>query len=145
VTTAETAPELTVVVADDDEDIRSLIVIAVAKANLKLLADLPDGAKALAAVREHRPDIVLLDVSMPEMTGLEVTRAIRADQELATATVFILSAAVDDTAVAAGFAAGADAYMTKPFSPSTLAAQLLSLIAAQGAVPDENAPRPPAP
>lgn len=144
-TTTETAPELTVVVADDDEDIRSLIVIAVAKANLKLLADLPDGAKALAAVREHRPDIVLLDVSMPEMTGLEVTRAIRADRELATATVFILSAAVDDTAVAAGFAAGADAYMTKPFSPSTLAAQLLSLIAAQGAVPDENAPRPPAP
>jgi DNA-binding response OmpR family regulator len=143
--TLDTASELTVVVADDDEDIRSLIVIAVAKANLKLLADLPDGKKALAAVREHKPDIVLLDVSMPEMTGLEVTRAIRADRDLAAATVFILSAAVDDTAVAAGFAAGADAYMTKPFSPNTLAAQLLSLIAAQGAVPDENAPRPPAP
>ena len=139
------APDLTVVVADDDDDIRSLIVIAVAKAKLRLLAALPDGTAALAAVREHRPDIVLLDVSMPGLTGLEVTQAIRADNELAEATVFILSAAVDDTAVAAGFAAGADAYMTKPFSPSTLAAQLLTLIAAQGAVLDPAAPRPPAP
>lgn len=139
------APDLTVVVADDDDDIRSLIVIAVAKAKLRLLAALPDGTAALAAVREHKPDIVLLDVSMPGLTGLEVTQAIRADGGLTDSIVFILSAAVDDTAVAAGFAAGADAYMTKPFSPSTLAAQLLTLIAAQGAVPDLTAPRPPAP
>ena len=139
------APDLTVVVADDDDDIRSLIVIAVAKAKLRLLAALPDGTAALAAVREHKPDIVLLDVSMPGLTGLEVTQAIRADGGLAESIVFILSAAVDDTAVAAGFAAGADAYMTKPFSPSTLAAQLLRLIAAQGTVPDPGAPRPPAP
>lgn len=139
------APDLTVVVADDDDDIRSLIVIAVAKAKLRLLAALPDGTAALAAVREHKPDIVLLDVSMPGLTGLEVTKAIRADGGLTDSIVFILSAAVDDTAVAAGFAAGADAYMTKPFSPSTLAAQLLTLIAAQGAVPDLSAPRPPSP
>jgi len=139
------APDLTVVVADDDDDIRSLIVIAVGKAKLRLLAALPDGTAALAAVREHKPDIVLLDVSMPGLTGLEVTQAIRADGGLTDSIVFILSAAVDDTAVAAGFAAGADAYMTKPFSPSTLAAQLLNLIAAQGAVPDPSAPRPPAP
>ena len=139
------APDLTVVVADDDDDIRSLIVIAVAKARLRLLAALPDGTAALAAVREHKPDIVLLDVSMPGLTGLEVTQAIRADGGLTDSIVFILSAAVDDTAVAAGFAAGADAYMTKPFSPSTLAAQLLRLIAAQGAVPDPAAPQPPPP
>ena len=136
---------LTVVVADDDEDIRSLIVIAVRKANLELLADLPDGTSALAAVREHKPDIVLLDVSMPGLTGLEVTKAIRSNPDLSSAIVFILSAAVDDTAVAAGFAAGADAYMTKPFSPSTLAAQLLSLLAAQRSGPDASQLQPPAP
>lgn len=136
---------LTVVVADDDEDIRSLIVIAVRKANLELLADLPDGTAALAAVHEHKPDIVLLDVSMPGLTGLEVTKAIRSHPGVSDAIVFILSAAVDDTAVAAGFAAGADAYMTKPFSPSTLAAQLLSLLAAQKSGPDANAPQPPPP
>lgn len=136
---------LTVVVADDDEDIRSLIVIAVRKANLTLLADLPDGTAALAAVREHKPDIVLLDVSMPGLTGLEVTSAIRADAELADSIVFILSAAVDDTAVAAGFAAGANAYMTKPFSPNTLAAQLTALIASTAAGPNPALPTPPAP
>ncbi len=136
---------LRVVVADDDEDIRSLIVIAVRKANLTLCADLPDGSSALAAVREHKPDLVLLDVSMPGLTGLEVTSAIRADPEIASAMVFILSAAVDDTAVAAGFAAGADAYMTKPFSPNTLAAQLTALIASTAAGPNASLPQPPAP
>ena len=145
VSEVDTGSPLTVVVADDDEDIRSLIVIAVRKANLQLLADLPDGTAALAAVHEHRPDIVLLDVSMPGLTGLEVTKAIRSNSELAGAIVFILSAAVDDTAVAAGFAAGADAYMTKPFSPSTLATQLLQLLAAQRSGPDANAPQPPPP
>jgi DNA-binding response OmpR family regulator len=121
--------ELTVVVADDDNDIRSLIIIAVKKAGLKLKAALPDGASALDAMVEHKPDIALLDVSMPGLSGLEVARAIRQDDSLKHCLVFILSAAVDDTAVAAGFAAGADAYMTKPFSPSTLAAQLQALIA----------------
>jgi DNA-binding response OmpR family regulator len=125
----EPGRELTVVVADDDADIRSLIVIAVKKAGLKLLAALPDGSSALDAMFEHRPDIALLDVSMPGLTGLEVTRAMRQDEALRECLIFILSAAVDDTAVAAGFEAGADAYMTKPFSPSTLAAQLNSLIA----------------
>jgi len=142
---AASSTDLRVVVADDDEDIRSLIVIAVRKANLTLMADLPDGESALSAVREHKPDLVLLDVSMPGLTGLEVTAAIRADPELAKAMVFILSAAVDDTAVAAGFAAGADAYMTKPFSPNTLAAQLTALIASTAAGPAADGPQPPAP
>ena len=137
--------QLTVVVADDDEDIRSLIVIAVRKAKLKLLADLPEGISALAAVREHKPDIVLLDVNMPGLTGLEVASAIRADPELAPSMVFILSASVDDTAVAAGFAAGADAYMTKPFSPNTLAARLPALIASTASGPTTDLPAPPAP
>jgi len=137
--------QLTVVVADDDEDIRSLIVIAVRKAKLTLLADLPDGVAALAAIREHKPDIVLLDVNMPGLTGLEVATAIRAEPELATSLVFILSASVDDTAVAAGFAAGADAYMTKPFSPNTLAAQLTALIASSASGPNAGLPMPPAP
>jgi DNA-binding response OmpR family regulator len=137
--------ELTVVVADDDADIRSLIVIAVRKAGLKLLADLPDGTQALESIREHTPDLALLDVSMPGLTGLEVTRAIREDPELSKAMVFILSAAVDDHAVAAGFAAGADAYMTKPFSPNTLAAQLTALIASTATEPPVGQPQPPAP
>ena len=122
---------LTVVVADDDADILALVKIAVAKADLDLLEAASNGTDALAAIQRHKPDLALLDVSMPGMTGLEVTRAVREDEALAGALVFILSAAVDQTAVDAGFAAGADAYMTKPFSPRTLAAQLTALIEAR--------------
>lgn len=122
---------LTVVVADDDADILALVKIAVAKADMELLEAATNGTDALAAIQRHKPDLALLDVSMPGMTGLEVTTAVRADEDLAGALVFILSAAVDQTAVDAGFAAGADAYMTKPFSPRTLAAQLTALVEAR--------------
>jgi DNA-binding response OmpR family regulator len=120
--------QLTVVIADDDADIRELVAIAVRKAGLWLLGSASDGTGALEEIKKHQPDVALLDVSMPGLTGLEVTRAMRADATLDQATVFLLSAAVDPTAVADGFAAGADAYMTKPFSPTTLAAQLRALI-----------------
>jgi DNA-binding response OmpR family regulator len=123
--------QLTVVIADDDADILSLVEIAVRKAGLHLLSAHPDGQAALDAIRVQKPDIILLDVSMPRINGLEVVEAVRADAGLADAMVFLLSAAVDDTAVAAGFAAGADAYMTKPFSPKTLAAQLTALISSR--------------
>ena len=142
--TDRTAAGMTVVIADDDPDILVLTTLAVKRAGLELLASAPDGTTALAAIREHRPDIALLDVSMPGLTGLEVTRAIREDGELAASTVFLLSAAVDQTAVDAGFAAGADAYMTKPFSPRTLAAQIVALIEAPAQEPGEPVVAPPA-
>lgn len=129
------AAGLTVVIADDDPDILALTTIAVGRAGLVLLASEADGTSALASIQEHRPDIALLDVSMPGMTGLEITRAMRESEELASSTIFLLSAAVDQTAVDAGFAAGADAYMTKPFSPRTLAAQIVALIEAPAAPP----------
>lgn len=138
-----TAAGMTVVIADDDPDILVLTTLAVKRAGLELLSSASDGTLAIAAIREHRPDIALLDVSMPGLTGLEVTRAIREDDELAPTTVFLLSAAVDQTAVDAGFAAGADAYMTKPFSPRTLAAQIVALIEAPAAVPGQPAVQPP--
>lgn len=130
------AAGLTVVIADDDPDILALTTIAVGRAGLVLLAAEPDGTSALASIQEHKPDIALLDVSMPGMTGLEITRAMRESEELASSTIFLLSAAVDQTAVDAGFAAGADAYMTKPFSPRTLAAQIVALIEAPAAPPE---------
>jgi DNA-binding response OmpR family regulator len=130
------AAGLTVVIADDDPDILALTTIAVGRAGLVLLASEADGTSALASIKEHKPDIALLDVSMPGMTGLEITRAMRESEELSSSTIFLLSAAVDQTAVDAGFAAGADAYMTKPFSPRTLAAQIVALIEAPAAPPE---------
>lgn len=67
----------TVVIADDDNDIRQLIAVAVRKAGAVLIAEVGDGAAALAAVRQSLPDLAILDVSMPELSGLDVCRELR--------------------------------------------------------------------
>lgn len=119
-----------VIVADDDADIRTLVAIAVSRAGLDLIDELDDGDAAWDAVQTFAPDIVVLDVSMPGKTGLEVTRRIREDGDLRDIRVILLSAAVDDAAQRAGLDAGADQYLIKPFSPRELA-EKLSAVASQ--------------
>ncbi|HWR85999.1 MAG TPA: response regulator [Rhodoglobus sp.] len=114
----------TVVVADDDPDIRTLVGIAAAKAGLEVLASVGDGEAALQAIRQHRPDLAILDISMPERTGLDVVREARADDSLGDLRIVLLSASVDDVSQEAGLGSGADYFMTKPFSPRELAAFL---------------------
>jgi CheY-like chemotaxis protein len=114
----------TVVVADDDQDIRTLVSIAVGKAGLDLVASVSDGALALEAILKHHPDLAILDVSMPEMTGLEVCRAIRADGSIDDLRILLLSASVDDASKSIGLEAGADYFLAKPFSPRELASWL---------------------
>ena len=114
----------TVIVADDDQDIRSLVSIAVGKAGLELLASVGDGAQALAAIQKYQPDLAILDVSMPEMTGLEVCRAVRGDSAIGDVRILLLSASVDEQSQSVGIEAGADYFLAKPFSPRELAAWL---------------------
>ena len=89
-----------------------------------------DGDAALAAIRELRPDLVLLDVMMPGMSGFEVCQAVRADEALASVKILMLSAKGRDTDIAKGSAMGADAYMTKPFSTKELAEKVRELLSA---------------
>jgi len=110
----------TVVIADDDADIRELIAIAVVRAGLTLLASVGDGAAALSAIREHRPDLAILDIAMPELSGIDVCRAVRADPESGDLRILLLSASVDETAQSVGRDAGADHFIAKPFSPRAL-------------------------
>lgn len=114
----------TVIVADDDQDIRSLVSIAVSKAGLELLESVSDGAQALAAIQKHKPDLAILDVSMPEMTGLEVCRAVRSDASIGDVRILLLSASVDEQSQSIGIEAGADYFLAKPFSPRELASWL---------------------
>jgi CheY-like chemotaxis protein len=114
----------TVIVADDDQDIRTLVSIAVGKAGCELLASVSDGALALAAIRLHQPDLAILDVSMPEMTGLEVCRALRSDPAIGDVRILLLSASVDEQSQSIGIEAGADYFLAKPFSPRELASWL---------------------
>lgn len=110
----------TVVVADDDTDIRDLVRITVGRAGYTVVAAVADGAAALEAIREHAPDLAILDVSMPELSGVEVCRQVRADGALDGTRLLLLSASVDDSARAVGIAAGADYFLPKPFSPRGL-------------------------
>jgi DNA-binding response OmpR family regulator len=87
-----------------------------------------DGDAALAAIRELRPDLVLLDVMMPGKTGFEVCAAVRADEALAGVKILMLSAKGRETDVAKGQALGADAYMTKPFSTRELADRVRAML-----------------
>lgn len=116
-----------VLVADDDEDIRLLVALAVRKAGGSVVAAVADGTQALAAARAERPDLLVLDVSMPGATGLEVCAAVRADPDSGACRVLLLSAGASPDDVARGLAAGADAYLPKPFTVIGLVAQVRNL------------------
>jgi DNA-binding response OmpR family regulator len=87
-----------------------------------------DGDAALEAIRNERPDLVLLDVMMPKRSGMEVCQAVREDPALAGVKILMLSAKGRDTDLAKGAALGADAYMTKPFSTRALADKVREML-----------------
>ena len=116
-----------VLVADDEDDIRDLVGLAVRRAGCAVVRSVCDGSSALAAAREARPDLTVLDVSMPGRTGLEVCAELRADPETAGIRVLLLSAGASPEDVARGRGAGADAYLAKPFSVADLVREIRHL------------------
>jgi DNA-binding response OmpR family regulator len=122
-----------VLVADDEDDIRALVCLAVAKAGCTVTSSVADGSTALATARAELPDLAVLDVSMPGATGLEVCTALRADPDTAGIRILLLSAGASLDDVARGLAAGADAYLAKPFGVADLVHQVRTLTARQPA------------
>ena len=122
-----------VLVADDEDDIRALVGLAVRKAGCTVIGSVADGSAALDLARAELPDLAVLDVSMPGATGLEVCAALRADAATARIRILLLSAGASLEDVAAGLAAGADAYLAKPFQISALVHQVHALTARQPA------------
>ena len=125
--------EVRVLVADDEEDIRALVCLAVVKAGCTVVGAVADGTTALATARTELPDLVVLDVSMPGATGLEVCAALRTDPATAGIRILLLSAGASPDDVARGLAAGADAYLAKPFGIAALVGQVRALTARQPA------------
>lgn len=107
------------VVAEDDPVVRELIEWKLSAAGHEVILEV-DGRDGLAAVQRERPDVVILDWMMPNMTGLEACEAIRADSEVAETPVLLLTARAQEADVEKGFAAGATDYLLKPFSPREL-------------------------
>jgi len=116
-----------IVVADDDVDIRELVEFKLSTMGHEIVA-VADGAAAVEACREQRPDLAVLDVMMQGMSGLEAVRIIRADAELADVPVILLTARAQESDVETGFDSGADDYVTKPFSPRELANRVEALL-----------------
>lgn len=120
--------ELVVLVADDDPDILDLITFRLERSGMRVI-QARNGMEALEAARLKRPQVVVLDWMMPELTGIEVIEAMRADPELAHLPVMLLTARVQESDVVKGFEAGADDYLTKPFSPQELHHRVQALAA----------------
>ena len=116
-----------VLIADDDDDILELVRVRLARSGFDLHVA-HDGAEALALARKHVPDLALLDVSMPGLDGYEVAAALRRDPATAQVRVVMLTARAQSRDVAHGFAAGADDYITKPFSPQALQERVTELL-----------------
>jgi CheY-like chemotaxis protein len=108
-----------ILIADDDEDILELVRLRLTRSGYDTVLA-RNGAEALEAARERQPDVALLDVSMPAMNGYEVSAALKSDPLTKHIPVILLTARAQTTDVASGFEAGADDYITKPFSPQAL-------------------------
>jgi DNA-binding response OmpR family regulator len=108
-----------ILVADNDEDILTLVAFRLQRQGYEVLVA-RDGAEALERAREELPDLCVLDVMMPKLTGYDVTRALRADPRTQDVPVILLTARVQEADVKSGFDAGADDYVRKPFSPQEL-------------------------
>jgi DNA-binding response OmpR family regulator len=122
-------PPLRVVAADDDDDIRALVAIAVERAGLNLVASVADGNAAWDVIQETLPELAILDVSMPGKSGLDLCRLIRSDPRLSHTLILLLSASVTEWSQQSGFEVGANEYLMKPFSPRDLAARLSDIAA----------------
>jgi DNA-binding response OmpR family regulator len=116
-----------VLAADDDEDILALVTFRLERSGYVVL-QARDGEEALELARERTPDLAVLDVMMPKIDGLELTRRLRAEEKTSRMPIILLTARAQDTDVQQGFEAGADDYIRKPFSPRELKARVEAML-----------------
>lgn len=116
-----------VLVADDDTDILELVAFRLERAGYDVVKA-SDGEEALRLAGDLRPDLAILDVMMPKLTGYDVTRRIREDEATSRMPVILLTARVQEADVTRGFEAGADDYLKKPFSPQELRARVQAIL-----------------
>ncbi len=122
----------TILIVDDDPLIRKLILTTLEDVAGFCLREAGDGVQAIEAALEERPEIVLLDYDMPRLNGVETCRRLRSDPVTADATIVMLTAMSDAPAEDRAVDAGADLFLTKPFSPLRLLRLVDELGAARG-------------
>jgi DNA-binding response OmpR family regulator len=117
----------TILIVDDEAPILDLVRFTLEDADVRVV-EASDGAEALVLARRIKPDLVLLDVQMPRLNGLEVCRQLRLEPAFARTPIVMLTAAGQESDRARGREAGADEYLTKPFSPLALLALVEALV-----------------
>jgi CheY-like chemotaxis protein len=119
----------TVLVVDDDPVIQGLLRVNFEMEGYDVITA-SDGVEGLERARAERPNVVILDVMMPRMDGLEVARTLKGDPSTSPIPVLLLSAKAQEADMRAGAATGAEAYVTKPFDPLDLLQRVEALLAA---------------
>ena len=127
-----------VLIVEDDRDIAALIAHYVEKAgNTAEIA--ADGGRALVLARDTPPDLIILDVMLPGLNGLDVCKALRAGPATSAVPIIMLTARGEESERIAGLDVGADDYVVKPFSPNELMARVRALLRRTGARPVKSA------
>jgi DNA-binding response OmpR family regulator len=116
-----------ILVVDDDREIVRLTRAYLEQSGYQVLVAY-DGETALHVLRRESPDLVILDLMLPDRNGLDVTRTVRRDASLAAMPIIMLTARVDDQDKIVGLELGADDYVTKPFNPSELMARIRAVL-----------------
>jgi DNA-binding response OmpR family regulator len=120
-----------IVIAEDEPDIRELITFTLQFAGFEV-SPTSNGAEALEATQREIPDLVMMDVRMPKMTGYEACRAMKADASTRHIPVIFLSAKGQESEIKEGLEAGAEEYLLKPFAPDQLIERIRAILAKYG-------------
>ena len=121
------ASMLTILIADDEPHVVELVRVTLEDDRVRVV-EASDGASALVLAAEIDPELIFLDVNLPDMSGLDVCRRLRKQPRMACAQIVMLTAAAQQDDIARGLAAGATHYLTKPFSPVRLLSLVESLL-----------------
>jgi two-component system phosphate regulon response regulator PhoB len=128
----------TILVVDDEPEILELVKYNLGKEGFTAVC-VETGEEALSAARLKMPDVVLLDLMLPGIDGLEVCRKLRADEKTSGIPIIMLTAKGGEADIVAGLELGATDYVTKPFSPRVLIARIKSVLRRNGDESDESA------
>jgi DNA-binding response OmpR family regulator len=120
-----------ILIAEDERDIRDLITFTLGFAGFEVVAA-ANGEEAVNLAKQEIPDLILMDVRMPRMTGYEACAAMKSDPRLKDIPVIFLSAKGQDTEIQTGLQVGAMDYLLKPFAPDQLTARIQAVLAQHG-------------
>ncbi|HZJ22837.1 MAG TPA: response regulator [Anaerolineales bacterium] len=120
-----------ILIAEDERDIRDLVAFTLRFAGHEVFAA-SNGEEAVALAPKVNPDLILMDVRMPRMTGYEACKILKADADLKDIPVVFLSAKGQDNEIQQGLASGAEDYLLKPFAPDQLTSRVKMILAKFG-------------